>query len=218
MARTRTLTFALVACALSVACAFGLCACGQTATSSSASTSTQTSQDAQANPDGKTLVVYYSATGSTAGVAMSIASQIDAPTFVIEPAEPYTSADLDYNNQDSRVSREHASGDFTNVALRATTPDDWASYETIILGYPIWWGEAAYPVASFVAANDWTDKQVIPFCTSASSGLGESDSKLADIAKGGVWLGGMRFPSNVASDEVRQWIDDLGLEPQNLQD
>ena len=136
--------------------------------------------------------------------------------FAIQPAQPYTSEDLDYNDPDSRVSKEHADPSLEDVALAQDTPDDWASYDTVLIGYPIWWGEAAYPVASFAKANDFTGKTVIPFCTSASSGLGQSAEHLSELANGGEWMGGMRFPSGVNGDEVRQWVDDLGLEKQNL--
>ena len=148
--------------------------------------------------------------------SQDIVDETGATSFAIQPAQPYTSEDLDYNDPDSRVSKEHADPSLQDVALAQDTPDDWASYDTVLIGYPIWWGEAAYPVASFAKANDFTGKTVIPFCTSASSGLGQSAEHLSELANGGEWMGGMRFPSGVNGDEVRQWVDDLGLEKQNL--
>lgn len=185
--------------------------CGQGASSGTASSSAASSDTAN-----KTLVVYYSATGNTAKVAEVIVNENDMDVFAIMPEQPYSTEDLAWTDGNSRVSKEHADPALQDVALLQDTPDNWDSYETVIIGYPIWWGQAAYPVASFVKANDFTGKTVIPFCTSASSDIGDSAQNLADLAKGGEWMGGMRFPSDVNSDEVRQWIDDLGLENQNL--
>ncbi len=186
-------------------------ACGQGASSGTASSSAASSDEAN-----KTLVVYYSATGNTAKVAEVIVNENDMDVFAIMPEQPYSTEDLAWTDENSRVSKEHSDPALQDVALLQDTPDNWDSYETVIIGYPIWWGQAAYPVASFVKANDFTGKTVIPFCTSASSDIGDSAQNLADLAKGGEWMGGMRFPADVNSDEVRQWIDDLGLENQNL--
>lgn len=186
---------------------------GQQAPSTASSAASSSSVASEA---GKTLVVYFSATGNTEAIVRDIVNETGATSFAIQPAQPYTSEDLDYNDSDSRVSMEHADPSLQDVALVQDTPDDWSSYDTVLIGYPIWWGEAAYPMASFVKANDFTGKTVIPFCTSASSGLGQSAEHLSEVANGGEWMGGMRFPSGVNSDEVRQWIDDLGLEKQNL--
>lgn len=189
--------------------------CGGQQASSSATSSVASSSSA-ASEAGETLVVYFSATGNTEAVVQDIVNETGATSFAIQPAQPYTSEDLDYNNSSSRVSKEHADPALQDVALDQDTPDNWTSYDTVLIGYPIWWGEAAYPVASFVKANDFTGKTVIPFCTSASSDMGQSAEHLSELANGGEWMGGMRFPSGVNSDEVRQWIDDLGLEKQNL--
>lgn len=196
---------------LMASAALCITACGQGASSGAASSSAASSDEAN-----KTLVVYYSATGNTAKVAEVIVNENDMDVFAIMPEQPYSTEDLAWTDENSRVSKEHSDPALQDVALLQDTPDNWDSYETVIIGYPIWWGQAAYPVASFVKANDFTGKTVIPFCTSASSDIGDSAQNLADLAKGGEWMGGMRFPSDVNSDEVRQWIDDLGLENQNL--
>ena len=81
----------------------------------------------------------------------------------------------------------------------------------MFIGYPIWWGIAAWPVSSFVAANDFTGKTVIPFCTSSSSGLGESGDLLADLAGTGDWQEGERFRSSASSEDVSEWVDSLNL-------
>ena len=160
---------------------------------------------------GKTLVAYYSATGSTQAVAQTIADATGGDLFEIVPAEPYTSADLNWTDDDSRVSREHDDPALRNVALTADTVDNWDDYDTVFIGYPIWWGIAAWPTDSFVKANDFTGKTVIPFCTSSSSGLGESGELLAQLAGTGDWLEGQRFRSGAGADDVTEWVNGLGL-------
>ena len=163
------------------------------------------------NVNGKTLVVYYSASGYTEAVAGYIAEAADADIFDIEPVNVYTDADLDWTNQESRVVYEHDNPDERDVELVSTEVDDWASYDTVFIGYPIWWGEAAWVVDNFVKENDFTDKTVIPFCTSSSSGLGESGTLLAEMAGTGNWIDGERFQSSVAEEDVRSWVEGLGL-------
>lgn len=158
---------------------------------------------------GNTLVVYFSATGNTENAARAIAEQLNADLFEITPADPYTNADLNWNNPSSRVSTEHdtrVAGETVTVELTQTTPDNWSSYDTVFIGYPIWWFEAAWPVESFVRANDFTGKTVIPFCTSASSGIGNSGELLAQAAGTGTWLGGQRFSSGVSESDIRSWL------------
>lgn len=160
---------------------------------------------------GKTLVVYFSATGTTQGVAQTIADTVDADLFEVVPSDPYTSDDLTWTNNDSRVSREHNDEGLRAVALESTDVDGWDDYDTVFIGYPIWWGIAAWPVDTFVAANDFTGKTVIPFCTSSSSGIGESGQLLADLAGTGDWQEGQRFSSHVDRDAVETWLAGLGL-------
>ena len=189
------------------------------AASSAASSEVASSSDAgQADPAeqsaGNTLVVYYSATGNTGEAAGYIASITGADVFEIVPADPYTSEDLTWTDPESRVSTEHdarVAGETVAVELTQTTPDNWDSYDTVFIGYPIWWGEAAWPVDTFVQSNDFTGKTVIPFCTSASSGLGESGQLLAELAGAGDWMGGQRFRSSVSESDVQTWLDGLDL-------
>lgn len=131
--------------------------------------------------------------------------------FALEPVEPYTTEDLNYSNEDSRVSYEHENPDARQVELTASTVENWEEYDTIFLGYPIWWGIAAWPVDGFIEANDFTGKTVIPFCTSASSGLGESGQLLAEMAGTGNWLEGQRFSSSVSQEDIQAWVESLGL-------
>ena len=156
-------------------------------------------------------MVYYSATGNTEAVAGYIADATGGDLFELEPVEPYTDADLNWTDENSRVSQEYADESLRDVELVADTVDNWDSYDTVFIGYPIWWGIAAWPVDGFVEANDFTDKTVIPFCTSSSSGLGQSGELLADMAGTGEWLEGERFRSSVSQEDVTAWVDSLGL-------
>ena len=157
------------------------------------------------------LVVYFSATGNTEAVAGYIADTLGADTFEITPAEPYTADDLNWNDPESRVVYEYENPDARDVALVTDTPENWEDYDTVFIGYPIWWGVAAWPVSSFVAANDFTGKTVIPFCTSSSSGLGDSGTLLEQAAGTGEWLDGQRFRSSASETEVADWVTGLGL-------
>ncbi len=157
------------------------------------------------------LVAYFSATGNTERVANAIAEATGGDLFELTPAAPYTDADLDWTDESSRVVREYENPEERDVALTVDTPDNWADYDVVYLGYPIWWGIAAWPVNDFVASNDFTGKTVIPFCTSSSSGLGESGQLLADLAGTGTWLEGERFRSSVSQEDVTAWVESLGL-------
>ena len=161
---------------------------------------------------GKTLVVYFSATGNTKEAADLIADETGADMFEIVPAQEYTSDDLDYNDDNSRVSKEHSDESLRDVELASTEVPNWSSYSTVFIGYPIWWGVSAWPVDSFVKANDFTGKTVYPFCTSASSGLGDSAVSLANVAGTGDWKDGQRFSSGVTQDDVTEWIGGLDLD------
>lgn len=161
---------------------------------------------------GKTLVVYYSATGNTESVAGYIAAATDADIFVLEPVEQYSSEDLNWTDENSRVVYEHDNPEARNVELVSTTVNDWESYDTVFIGYPIWWHIAAWPVNGFVEANDFTGKTVIPFCTSSSSDLGDSGKLLAEAAGTGNWLEGERFSSSASEETVRAWVEGLDLQ------
>lgn len=159
---------------------------------------------------GKTLIVYFSATGNTKEAAEYIASATGGDLFELIPVTPYSSEDLNWNDENSRVVYEHNNPDERDVALNAITVDNFNEYDTVFIGYPIWWGIAAWPVDGFVEANDFTGKKVIPFCTSASSGLGESGELLKEAAGTGDWLSGKRFSSGVSETEVTEWLESIG--------
>lgn len=222
----------LTALLLSVVLVLSLAACGSANKPASSTTQPETSAPteqpatepsessstapAESEPEtqpetGKTLVVYYSASGNTERVAKDIAEAAGADLFEIVPTEVYTSEDLNWTNSDSRVSREHDDESLRDVPLTTTEVPDWDSYDTVFIGYPIWWGIAAWPVDTFVKNNDFTGKTVIPFATSSSSGMGQSGSLLADMAGTGEWQEGQRFSSGVSSDDVQSWVNGLGL-------
>ena len=169
------------------------------------------STDAPAS-GGKTLVVYFSGSGHTRDLAEEIANKTGADIFEITPAEPYTDDDLNWNVDNSRVNREHEDESLQNVELTTTEVPDWDSYDTVFFGYPIWWGNAAWPVNGFVTANDFSGKTVIPFCSSFSSGIGNSAKNLEQLAGTGTWLDGQRFGENASASDVDEWIDGLGLD------
>lgn len=222
----------LTALLLSVVLVLSLAACGSANKHASSTTQPETSAPteqpatepsessstapAESEPEtqpetGKTLVVYYSASGNTERVAKDIAEAAGADLFEIVPTEVYTSEDLNWTNSDSRVSREHDDESLRDVPLTTTEVPDWDSYDIVFIGYPIWWGIAAWPVDTFVKNNDFTGKTVIPFATSSSSGMGQSGSLLADMAGTGEWQEGQRFSSGVSSDDVQSWVNGLGL-------
>lgn len=182
--------------------------------SSEAPSSSEVSSQVQAGETASgsnVLVVYYSATGNTAQMAQYIADSTGGDLFEIQPVEPYTDDDLNWTDDNSRVSQEHADESLRDVELVADTVDNWDQYDTVFIGYPIWWGIAAWPVDGFVEANDFSGKTVIPFCTSSSSGLGESGQLLADMAGTGDWQEGQRFRSGASQEDVQSWIEELGL-------
>lgn len=160
---------------------------------------------------GRTLVACYSATGHTAAVAGYIADATGADLFLLQPVDPYTDEELDYNDSGSRVSQEHADPSLQTVELEAVTPEGWADYDTVFVGYPIWWGRAGWPVNGFVTGNDFSGKRVIPFCTSASSGLGSSAENLAQLAGSGDWQEGMRFSASASESDVAEWLAGFAL-------
>ena len=164
-----------------------------------------------ASEGGKTLVVYYSASGRIRDVAEAIADAAGADVFEVVPTESYTDEDLNWTNNDSRVSREHDDESLRDIELTTTEVPDWDSYDTVFIGSPIWWGIAAWPLDNFVKNNDFTGKTVIPFCTSASSGIGDSGNLLEQMAGTGNWQEGKRFSSNASEKEIQEWVNSLNL-------
>lgn len=222
----------LTALFLSFILVLGLAACGNNNTNNTEPSTTETPSAATSEPEtteppttdtseteaadtestgGKTLVVYYSASGNTENVSNVIVETLGADLFELEPVEPYSNDDLDWTNDDSRVTREHENEDERDVELVSATVDNWSEYDTVFIGYPIWWGSAAWPVDEFIETNDFTGKTVIPFATSASSGMGQSGELLAEMAGTGDWQEGQRFRSGASEDDIVAWVEGLGL-------
>ena len=193
---------------MAAACGASPAAGASSAPASSAASSAAASSGAGT---GRTLVACYSATGHTAAVAGYIADATGADLFLLQPVDPYTDEELDYNDSGSRVSQEHADPSLQTVELEAVTPEGWADYDTVFVGYPIWWGRAGWPVTGFVTGNDFSGKRVTPFYTSASSGLGSSAENLAQLAGSGDWQEGMRFSASASESDVAEWLAGLAL-------
>lgn len=182
----------LMICLMSVLCAF------------SAVYAEQTEQSPVEERD--VLVIYFSATGTTKGVAEKIAALTDADIFEIVPAEPYTAADLNWNDRNSRTSVE--TDDPSCRPAIEGEPVDLEGYSTIFIGYPIWWGDIPRIMSTFVESYDFGEITMIPFCTSASSGVGQSDKHLEEQAGSGKWLKGTRLQGNISEEALMSWISE----------
>ncbi|MCS2930592.1 flavodoxin [Bacteroides ovatus] len=159
--------------------------------------------------NGRALVVYFSCTNTTKGVAEHIASITESAMFRIEPEEPYTSADLDYNDSSSRANREQ--NDPSARPAIAGSLENLSDYDVVFLGYPIWWGKAPKITFTFLESYDFAGKTIVPFCTSHSSGIGSSDTDLHALAAQATWMQGRRFGGNASENDVRDWIESLNL-------
>lgn len=154
------------------------------------------------------LVVYFSATGNTEALAETIAETAGADVTEIIPAEPYTSADLNYNNDSCRANQE-----LNSDARPAIEPldVDIAQYDVILLGYPIWWGQCPPAIRTFLAGNDLSGKTIMPFCTSGSSGIGGSLSKIRELAPDSTVTEGFRGTASTTSAQINEWLDGNGF-------
>ena len=163
------------------------------------------------DPTSHILVVYFSATGTTRGVAEKLAEGLSADLYEIVPEEPYTDADLNYNDSGSRTSIEME--DSTCRPAIAGELPDLAPWDTLIIGYPIWWGDVPRIVSTFVENEDLTGKTMAVFFTSGGSGLGNSMKHLEQQSGAGTWLEGKRFTSRTTVEELVSWAKGLGIEP-----
>ncbi|MGN0915888.1 MAG: flavodoxin [Succinivibrio sp.] len=152
-----------------------------------------------------TLVVYYSATGCTQRAAEIIAKATGGSVYSLTPEQVYSDNDLNWRDENSRVSREHNDESLRDVKLTNAKVADFSKYDTVFIGYPIWWGIAAWPVNTFIKENSFKNKRVITFATSVSSPLGDSSILLEQMADGGLWLEGKRFQSYASEDEIAAW-------------
>ena len=159
----------------------------------------------------KTLVAYFTESGCTRRVAQTIAETTGATLYELKAAQPYSAADLDWRNPESRVNREaNDPAARQSVKLADTSVPDWDSYDVVFVGAPVWWGVAAWPIDDFLTSNDFTGKKLAAFVTSVSSSFG-NESDVKDMAKGAQWLGGKRFPSSASDSAIRSWLESLAL-------
>lgn len=170
--------------------------------------------DPEPNPDpqptgGRALVVYFSCTNTTKGIADRIVEASDAATWRIEPEVAYTSEDLNYNNSSSRANREQ-NDPSARPAIKGKC-ENLADYDVVFLGYPIWWGKAPKVIFTFLESHDLTGKTVVPFCTSHSSGIGSSDTDLHRLATGAEWKQGRRFNGKELKETIENWIESMNL-------
>lgn len=197
-----------------------LTACSSNKSDSSNNTS-EIPNDSESNIDSsddaqtKVLVIYFSATNYTENVANTIADYLNTPIYKLEPINPYTNADLNYSNSDSRVVKEHQitqNGERVNVELAITSFEEFTSANYIFLGAPVWWQQLSWVIENFVANNDFSNKTIIPFGTSASSSFNLNNlTPLTEDDENVTWLNPQRFSSNVASSSVTNWIETLGF-------
>lgn len=157
----------------------------------------------------KVLVAYFSATGTTKGVAEHIANGLQADIYEIIPEEPYTDADLDYGDNNSRSTIEM--NDASSRPAISGSVENMEQYDVVFIGYPIWWGEAPRIVSTFVESYDFAGKTIVPFCTSGGSGVGSSATNLEQLTSGATWMEGRRLGGSDSQDTVMEWVNGLGL-------
>lgn len=202
---------------------FGCIACGQeagtdktsdvknTADSSSATANaapavSETAQTNTAEANSSTIVVYFSQTGTTAAIGDTIADILSADKYVIEAKIPYTAADLNYNDNSTRATVEQRDSN-ARPEIAGVLPN-LSSYDTVYIGYPIWWGQAPKIMYTFVENCDLSGKKVIPFCVSAQTGIGDSARILSEVSVGKAdWREGRRFSAGTSRDAIKTWID-----------
>lgn len=214
MKRKKIFAFLLAAVML-----FALAACsgGNTKTESNSNTDspdeTQAAEPSESpkpeTEDSKILVAYFSATGNTEGIAQQLAEGLGADLYEIVPETPYTSDDLNYNDSNSRSSVEMDDPDARPEISGAV--ENMGQYDVVLIGYPIWWGEAPRIMSTFIESYDFSGKTLAAFCTSSSSGFGSSDSALREAADSASWLDGIRFSSGASSEDILEWANGLGI-------
>ena len=193
---------------------FSLAACGNNAQTGPATETPSAepaaeSESAESVPAGpsEVLVAYFSATGTTKGVAERIAAVTCGDLYEIVPAEPYSDADLNWNDRNSRTTIEQ-----NDKSVRPEIGSEDISlegYTTVYLGFPIWWGEEPRILDTFVEKYSFEGITVIPFCTSGGSGIGRSGPNMEALAGSGTWLEGKRFSGNASEADIQSWIDGL---------
>ena len=215
-----------IAILLSLVMILGLAACGNSASQTEQPSTEDTSVESKADTNAaenstaevetdtesegtKVLVAYFSATNTTEGVAAHIANGLNADIYEIVPEDPYTEADLNYNDNNSRTTIEM--NDPNARPAISGSVENMEQYDIIFVGYPIWWGEAPRIVSTFMESYDLSGKTIVPFCTSGGSGIGSSASNLDRLTSGATWLDGRRLNGSDSQDTVMEWVNSLDL-------
>lgn len=158
---------------------------------------------------GKVLIAYFSATNNTESIANHLDAILDADLYEIVPEQPYTGADLNYNDADCRANREQ--NDAGARPAISGSVDNMEQYDLIFLGYPIWWGQAPKIISTFLESYDLAGKTIVPFCNSGSSDIGSSAANLHSLASSATWQNGQRFSGGASRSAVETWVNGLGL-------
>lgn len=158
----------------------------------------------------KILVAYFSATNTTEGVAEQITESLPADLYEIVPEQPYTDADLNYHDDNSRSTQEM--NDSSSRPAISGSVENMEQYDIVFIGYPIWWGEAPRIVSTFMESYDFSGKTIVPFCTSGGSGVGSSATNLEALTKDATWISGTRLSGGSSQEEIEEWINGLGLD------
>lgn len=172
-------------------------------------TDEENSPNAPEADEPKVLVVYFSATGTTKGIAETAAEGMGADIYEIVPQVPYTDADLNWHDDNSRTTIEM--NDSSSRPEINGAVENMEQYDVVFIGYPIWWGEAPRIINTFMESYSFEGKTLIPFCTSSSSGIGSSGKNLEALTNGAEWLEGRRFGGGASDEEVISWIEELNL-------
>ena len=157
--------------------------------------------------DSNVLITYFSVTNNTKKLANYAKEHLSCETFEIVPEQAYTSQDINYNNSDCRANKEQQD-DSARPAIKNKL-DDLSKFDTIILGFPIWWGQAPKIMYTFIESYNFEGKTILPFCTSGSSPIRSSATNLSKSAPKANWLEGKRFASSTSKEEIGKWLDDI---------
>ena len=203
------LSVLLLACVLCACTSGGREEAVQNTSEETAVQETDLEDETVSKGSGKILVAYFSASGNTKAVAEKTAETVGADIFEIVPSVPYTDSDLNYGDDNSRTTVEQ--NDDTARPDISGTVENMEDYDTVFIGYPIWWGQAPKIMYTFLESYDFNGKTIIPFCTSGSSPIGSSAENMQSLTTGASWLEGQRFSAGASSEEVSGWVNSLGL-------
>ena len=171
--------------------------------------SSEPQESSAANPETPVLVTYFSCTGNTEAVAQTAAELLEAELYEITPENPYTEEDLAYNSSTRVAEEQH---DLNARPAISGNVEDMSRYDIVLVGYPLWWGQAPRIINTFLESYDFSEKTVIPFCTSSSGGIEDSEAELRALYEDSIQFEeGARFPAGAEQDEISAWLTEEGL-------